>query len=96
MGRLLIFAGLGLGFLAPFGAALARPPNGPIALVIAPPWMDTAGIVAASGGRLIGPVQSPFAVLAESGDPGFSENLLARGIWAVRDGSVVAQLCGTN
>lgn len=96
MRRFLIFAGLSLGFLAPFGAALARPPNGPIALVIAPPWMDTAGIIAAYGGRLIGPFQSPFAVLAESADPEFSNNLLASGIWAVRDGSVVAQLCGIN
>ena len=69
---------------------------GPIALVIAPPWLDAEAIIHAAGGAIVGPFQSPFAMLAQSDDPDFAQSLLASGIWAVRDGRVIAQLCGTS
>jgi hypothetical protein len=88
------FAGLGFALIAPFGMALARPPVGPIALVIAPPWIDFERAILAAGGTLIGPVQAPFARLAQSDGADFVPILLSKGIWAVVDGSAIAQLCG--
>ena len=96
MRRFLIIAGLGLALFAPFGMAVARAPLGPLALVIAPPWVDVDRVILASGGALVGPVQGPFARLVQSDDPDFAQSLLSKGVWAVGDGSLIAQLCGIS
>lgn len=76
---------------APF-AALPAAGRGPV-LVILPPWQDAEALVAAAGGRLIGPLRAPFAVLADGAD-GFAERLRQGGAWAVTDGAGVARICG--
>lgn len=96
MRRVLMSVGLGLSVFAPFGMAVARPPLGSLALVIAPPWVDMDPVILASGGALVGPVQAPFARLAQSDDPDFAQTLLSKGVWAVGDGSFIAQLCGIS
>jgi hypothetical protein len=53
-------------------------------------------VILASGGALVGPVQAPFARLAQSDDPDFAQTLLSKGVWAVGDGSFIAQLCGIS
>jgi hypothetical protein len=94
MHRVLIAFGLGLALFAPFGMAVARPPTGPLALVLGPPWMDLDRIILDSGGALVGPSQARFARLAQSEAPDFAQSLMSNGAWAVGDGSLIAQLCG--
>jgi hypothetical protein len=77
--------------VAPF-AALPAAGGGPV-LVLLPPWTDADAIVTSAGGRLIGPVRAPFAVLAEGG-ASFPEQVRQGGAWAVADGAVVARICG--
>ncbi len=96
MRRILIAVGFGLALIAPFGMAVARPPMGPLALVIAPPWIALDRVILASGGAPVGPVQGPFARLAQSDDPDFAQTLLSKGAWAVGDGSFIAQFCGIS
>ncbi len=72
----------------------ARPVAGAPVLVVAPPWGaagDAAQIVQTERGRLIGPVQASFAVLALVDDPA---RLSRAGAWAVLDGRRIARLCG--
>lgn len=73
-----------------------RPQPGEIALVIAPPWASAggaAGVVAAAGGREIGPVRAPFAVLAVLDAP---EAAMRLGAWIVLDGRIMALVCGVS
>ena len=77
--------------VAPF-AAFPAARQGPV-LVLVPPWTDADALVAAAGGRVIGPARAPFAVLADGG-AGFAERLRLNGAWAVADGAGIARLCG--
>ncbi len=73
-----------------------RPDPGGIVLVVAPPWATTggaAGIVSAAGGREIGPMRAPFAVLATLDDlPAARQH----GAWLLLDGRVLARICGVD
>jgi len=81
--------------IAPLGTILlAKPQSGQPILVILPPWLDGDALVERSGGHRIGPTLAPLALLAASRDVEFVENLRRSGAWAVRDGSVLAKLCG--
>ena len=73
--------------------ATAPPGDGPV-LVIAPPWADAAGVVAAAGGRPSGPLRAPFALLARFPTPAAARAARAHGAWAVIDGAAFAALCG--
>ncbi|ABD55287.1 hypothetical protein [Jannaschia sp. CCS1] len=73
-----------------------HPEPGDVALVIAPPWTangGAAGIVAAAGGREVGPIRAPFAVLAV-----FDTQPAARalGAWLILDGRLMAAICGAS
>lgn len=93
----LLAATLSLTFLAPLGSLLAAPPrpSAPV-LVLVPPWIDAVSLVASAGGRVVGPASAPMAVLAYSDDSEFAQNLLRSGALGVRDGSVLADLCGAK
>lgn len=74
----------------------ARAEPGQIALVIAPPWAiegGAAAVAAAAGGREVGPMRAPFAVLAVLEAPDMA---LRYGAWLVLDGRFVAQVCGVD
>ncbi len=82
-------------FLAtgPVALLMAGPARaGQPALVVAPPWgLGADGIIAAAGGRAIGPVAAPLARLAVLDSPGRAR---AAGAWAVLDAGALASLCG--
>ncbi|EPX78480.1 hypothetical protein [Salipiger mucosus] len=90
---LLFGAGLTLASaLGPAPSAAGRP-----VLVVAPPWGPGApAIVALAGGRILGPVEAPFGVLAVFDDPRPAERLLALGAWTACDARAMASLCGVN
>lgn len=73
---------------------LAAPLSGQPVLVIFPPWVDGDALVERVGGKRIGPTLAPLALLATSDNANFEKKLQENGIWAVRDGTVLAQLCG--
>ncbi|WP_172299622.1 hypothetical protein [Pseudoruegeria sp. HB172150] len=64
-------------------------------LVIAAPWHDASQIVAAAGGRIVGPQRAPLAVFA-IGDAGFADRARASGAWSVTDGTTLAAICGAG
>lgn len=75
----------------------ARAEAGEPLLVIAPPWgQGAAALVKAAGGTLLGPVDAPFAVLARFDTVEAAVRLLDNGAWAVRDGRIVASICGVK
>ncbi|MGK7752592.1 hypothetical protein [Roseovarius sp. C03] len=62
------------------------------ALVVVSPWgADPARIIAAAGGREIGPGSAPLARLAVLDRP---EDVVPAGAWAVMDATALASLCG--
>ncbi|MDJ0820979.1 MAG: hypothetical protein QNJ09_04095 [Paracoccaceae bacterium] len=75
----------------------AEPMPGRPVLVIAPPWGgDASAIVTAAGGQLIGPVQAPLAALALFDGAVPVEDMRLGGAWGVRDGAVIARICGVD
>ena len=80
--------------LVPFVVAPA--PDGDLALVIAPPWVDIDTVIAGSGGGLVGPVQAPFATLARFETDVPVHRLKGHGAWAVLDGRRIALICGVE
>jgi len=79
----------------PSAALLAAPPQrGEPVLVIVPPNADADALLAAAGARPVGPLTAPLAVLATGDGEDLAERLLSAGAWAVRDGAVLARLCG--
>lgn len=95
MERVLVMAGVFVAMLAPAAAlvSMPAPDRGPF-LVTLPPWADAEAIVTAAGGRIIGPLEAPFAVLATADADGFARLARARGAWFVTDGAALARLCG--
>lgn len=90
-------ATLSLVLMAPVGALVAAPPKaGTPVIVIVPPWLDADKMVSLAGGQIVGPTSAPLAVLAFSDDPSFVKNLLLSGALGVRDGSLMANLCGVK
>lgn len=96
MSRRLPFVALVLAALAgPSAALVAAPPrlDAPM-LVILPPGSDAAALLAAAGARAVGPLVAPMALLATGEGADLPERLKAAGAWAVRDGAVLARICG--
>jgi hypothetical protein len=89
----LLLAGLA-GCLALEFASAANglpPPEGPVLLVVVPPWEEGAQIVAQAGGRIVGPDPGWLTVLAADATP---EALRDAGAVMVADGTLAARLCG--
>lgn len=64
-------------------------------LIIAPPWGDGADTMALqAGGALVGPYQARFGALAIFDGMAPVQRLISLGAWSVRDGRVMASLCG--
>lgn len=79
----------------PAAALVAAPPRpGEPVLVILPPGVSADAVLAAAAARPIGPVEAPMAVLATGDGADLAKRLVAAGAWAVRDGAVLARLCG--
>lgn len=70
-------------------------PGGPV-FVIASPFRDAGALVAAAGGRLVGPVQPRLGRLAASPDPRFPETLRAEGAWFVVSDPRLLAFCGVS
>lgn len=74
----------------------AKPTPAEIMLVVAAPGTNTAALIEYSGGRAIGPDASVLGALAIADSEAFVERLKANGAWLVRDGTLIAQLCGVT
>ncbi|WP_417719218.1 hypothetical protein [Salipiger sp.] len=94
-----IFAVLTFAAGVSLASALGPEPDaaGQPVLVLAPPWgQGAAAIVAATGGRVVGPVTAPFGALAVFAVPRPGPGLRARGAWSVHDAGVLASFCGAS
>lgn len=87
-----VLLGLGGGLVLPVIAAPA--PTSDLALVIVPPWVDAGRMTERAGGRAVGPVQAPFAVLSRFEGVVPVDDLKRAGAWSVVDGTRLALLCG--
>ncbi|MDW3183269.1 MAG: hypothetical protein R8F89_14905 [Roseobacter sp.] len=76
--------------------AASKPVPGEVVLVIGPGSAERQVMIAAAGGRVLGPAEARFGVLALSEEDGFAASLLAQGAWFVVDGRRVAFLCGVE
>ena len=95
--RLLLSLALSLAVAGPgvvAFAALPDPAPGSAVLVVAGPLGDAETLVAAAGGRLIGPVQPRIGRLAASPDPLFAASLRAAGAWIIVSDPRILALCG--
>jgi hypothetical protein len=108
MRRLAIAAALAAQALAPLAAApaaallAARPAPGAAGplLVVAPPWRDADALLAAAGGRPVGPAVAPLGRLAADAAPHrprpFVARLRAAGALLALDAGALARLCGAR
>lgn len=76
--------------------AASKPVPGEAVLVISPGAAERHIMIAAAGGRVLGPAEARFGVLALSEEDDFVASLLAHGAWFVVDGRRVAFLCGVE
>lgn len=76
--------------------AASKPVPGEVVLVIGPGVTERHVMIAAAGGRLLGPAEARFGVLALSEKDDFAASLMAQGAWFVVDGRRVAFLCGVE
>ncbi|WP_375174156.1 hypothetical protein [Pseudooceanicola sp.] len=88
MGSALVLAGPVLPLVSARGSA------GDLLLVVVPPWRDAQDVIAAAGGRPVGPVRGILGHLAMSGGADFHARLGSAGAWLVLDGAAVSALCG--
>lgn len=85
-----------LALLGPAALALSEParsPAGPL-LVIAGP--QTEQVIAAAGGRLVGPRQPRFGRLSQGADPEFAQRLRRAGAWLVISDPRLLAICGVT
>jgi hypothetical protein len=73
----------------------AQPGDGPL-MVLAWPWTDPVGLVSRAGGWIVGPDVTTIAVFAWSDAPEFAARLHEAGALLVRDGRLLAQICGVS
>jgi hypothetical protein len=73
--------------------ATAKPRAGEPVLALFWPWQDAERLVTLAGGRIIGPVRAPLAVLAMGKSPDFAGRLSEQGALTVVDGTAIALLC---
>jgi hypothetical protein len=62
-------------------------------LVLAPPWRDAGVLVAAAGGREVGPASAPLGRLAAAEEPGFPARAAALGLLVI-DARALPDFCG--
>jgi hypothetical protein len=74
---------------------LPRPEAGEIALVIAAPWGDAAGIADRANVSEVAPESAPLGVLVALDSPQSVARLYSQGAWLVIDGKGVLDLCAT-
>ncbi|EBA15404.1 hypothetical protein RSK20926_00590 [Roseobacter sp. SK209-2-6] len=75
-------------------AAQSRPSEGEVALVIAPPWGESAAVIAAKNGLLeVTPERAPMGALVLLQSPHSIDQLYNQGAWLVVDGKRVLELC---
>lgn len=83
-------------FAGPALALISTPPgDGPL-LVIAPPSISATELVRQANGWAIGPDVTSLTVLAWSNAPNFSDSLHEAGALLVRDGRILADICGVS
>ena len=73
-----------------------RGPEPAIQAALVPPWRDAEAVVAAAGGRPVGPWGASLAILATP-DPAvedFAGRLRTAGAWLVIDATRLAAICG--
>jgi hypothetical protein len=63
-------------------------------LAIIPPWEDSAAIIRAAGGTVVGPTTAPFAAFAFSDQAGFADALRDNGAVLAFDAQRFAAFCG--
>ena len=92
--RLLPFPVLALA-AAPAALVAAAPPPGDAGpwLVLAPPWQDSGVLLAAAGGREVGPASAPLGIVATAEAPGFPARAAALGLLVI-DAGALPDFCG--
>lgn len=96
MTRLMTFATLLFSLaMAPLALLSAPPGAGAPVLVVLPPWRDADDMLRRAGGRPVGPLRAPFAVMATGGTD-LAARLRAAGAWAVTDAPLLARICATG
>ncbi|APX12739.1 hypothetical protein BWR18_14380 [Tateyamaria omphalii] len=85
-----------LGLAAPLAGLTLQPPKqSDLRLVFLAPWQDADMLAQSAGGTLVGPQQALFAALVQTDDPArFDQRARDFGAFGVRDGAVIAALCG--
>ncbi|CRL12336.1 MAG: hypothetical protein ACPGSW_04225 [Phaeobacter italicus] len=74
--------------------ASATPQVGEVALIIAPPWGDSAAQIAKrSNVAEVTPERAPFGALVMLETPQSADQLFRQGAWLVMDGRKVLELC---
>ena len=73
--------------------SIPRPQAGDIALVIAAPWENAAGIADRADVREVAPERAPLGVLVALEGPHSVDRLYSQGAWLVIDGKRVLELC---
>lgn len=74
--------------------AQGRPTAGDVALVIAPPWGQSAGdIVTGAGLQDVTPERAPIGALVLLETPDSIDRLYREGAWLITDGKKVLELC---
>ena len=74
--------------------ANSAPRPGEIALVVTWPGTDPTALIEDSGGRIVGPTTAFMGTLAVAEDSVFLSQLRSNGALLVRDGTLIARLCG--
>jgi hypothetical protein len=72
---------------------MPRPQAGDIALVIAAPWGNAAGIADRADVQEVAPERAPLGVLVALDSPQSVARLYSQGAWLVIDGKRVLELC---
>lgn len=93
--RLFVFPALALASVPATVLSAAAPrADAGIYLVLAAPWRDAGGLIAAAGGRPVGPGTAPLGHVVSAEDTAFPGRAADLGL-LVLDGRVLGLICGT-